>query len=196
MMKEARRWKLGSRFNDKHQPAAFHSFLFSSSLTKPPSPSSVSCMIDQAAIDQALSQIGTDLANSLPGKIRFERLVSAISEVFPADAVALFRLQGGASIPPRHLRHRRHRAGHRRLRPRGRASAPTRARPFTRWTTSTPSSRPACSRAGSSANTRSSSTSQVPSRNSTSGSTTATASTVPSTPASTSRSVSKPVACG
>ncbi len=56
-------------------------------------------MIDQAAIDRALSRIGTDLANSLPGKLQFERLVSAIAEVFPADAVALFRLQGGALLP-------------------------------------------------------------------------------------------------
>jgi anaerobic nitric oxide reductase transcription regulator len=56
-------------------------------------------MINQQAIDQALGQIATDLANSLPGEVQFQRLVSAIAAVMPADAVGLFRLQGQTLLP-------------------------------------------------------------------------------------------------
>lgn len=56
-------------------------------------------MINQQAVDQALGQIATDLANSLPGEVQFQRLVSAIAAVMPTDAVGLFRLQGQTLLP-------------------------------------------------------------------------------------------------
>jgi len=56
-------------------------------------------MINQQSIDRALSQIAADLANSLPGEVQFQRLVSAISAVLPTDAVGLFRLQGETLVP-------------------------------------------------------------------------------------------------
>lgn len=56
-------------------------------------------MLNQQAIDHALSQIATDLTNSMPGELHFQRLVSAMGAVLPCDAVGVFRLQAQTLLP-------------------------------------------------------------------------------------------------
>ena len=53
----------------------------------------------QKAIDRALWQIAVDLSNTMPGEVQFQRLVSAIGEVLPCDAVTLLHLQDGVLVP-------------------------------------------------------------------------------------------------
>lgn len=49
--------------------------------------------------DQAWLQIAIGLSTSMPGELQYQRLVEAICEVLPCDAVSLLKLQEGALIP-------------------------------------------------------------------------------------------------
>lgn len=49
--------------------------------------------------DQAWLQIAAGLATSLPGELQYKRLVAAICEVMPCDAVAFLQLREGMLIP-------------------------------------------------------------------------------------------------
>ena len=49
--------------------------------------------------DQAWLQIAVGLSTSMPGELQFQRLVDAICDVLPCDAVALLKLQEGELIP-------------------------------------------------------------------------------------------------
>ena len=53
----------------------------------------------QKAIDRALWQIAVDLSTTMPGEVQFQRLVSAIGEVLPCDAVTLLHLQDDVLVP-------------------------------------------------------------------------------------------------
>ena len=56
-------------------------------------------MKTQSSIDQALAQIAIDLATTMAGDVQFQRLVAAIANVLPCDAVALFQLHDETLIP-------------------------------------------------------------------------------------------------
>ena len=49
--------------------------------------------------DQAWLQIAIGLSTSMPGELQYQRLVEAICEVLPCDAVSLLKLQEGVLIP-------------------------------------------------------------------------------------------------
>ena len=49
--------------------------------------------------DQAWLQIAVGLSTSMPGELQYQRLVDAICDVLPCDAVALLKLQEGELIP-------------------------------------------------------------------------------------------------
>ena len=49
--------------------------------------------------DQAWLQIALGLSTSMPGELQYRRLVQAIHDVLPCDAVALLKLQEGKLIP-------------------------------------------------------------------------------------------------
>ena len=49
--------------------------------------------------DQAWLQIAIGLSTSMPGELQYQRLVEAICEVLPCDAVSLLKLQEGNLIP-------------------------------------------------------------------------------------------------
>lgn len=49
--------------------------------------------------DQAWLKIAIGLSTSMPGELQYQRLVEAICDVLPCDAVALLKLQEGALIP-------------------------------------------------------------------------------------------------
>ena len=46
--------------------------------------------------DQAWLQIAVGLSTSMPDELQFQRLVQAIDDVLPCDAVALLQLREGA----------------------------------------------------------------------------------------------------
>lgn len=50
-------------------------------------------------LDQAWLQIAIGLSTSMPGELQYQRLVEAICEVLPCDAVSLLKLQEGVLIP-------------------------------------------------------------------------------------------------
>jgi anaerobic nitric oxide reductase transcription regulator len=49
--------------------------------------------------DQAWLQIAVGLSTSMPGELQYQRLVQAICDVLPCDAVALLKLQEGELLP-------------------------------------------------------------------------------------------------
>lgn len=49
--------------------------------------------------DEAWRKIALSLSSSLPGEVQYQRLVDAISEVLPCDAIALLKLQDGQLHP-------------------------------------------------------------------------------------------------
>ena len=59
----------------------------------------MSPMIKQRNIESALRQIAMDLSTTMPGDVQLQRLVSAIGNVLPCDAVALFHLEDGVLKP-------------------------------------------------------------------------------------------------
>lgn len=56
-------------------------------------------MLQQPALDHAWLQIAVGLSTSMPGELQFQRLVQAICDVLPCDAVALMQLNEGELVP-------------------------------------------------------------------------------------------------
>ena len=55
--------------------------------------------MSQPTLDHAWLQIAVGLSTSMPGELQFQRLVQAICDVLPCDAVALMQLNEGELVP-------------------------------------------------------------------------------------------------
>ncbi len=53
----------------------------------------------QPTLDQAWLQIAVGLSTSMPGELQYQRLVQAICDVLPCDAVSLMQLNEGELVP-------------------------------------------------------------------------------------------------